>query len=890
MRRPRPGHRPVPAGARRRRASPPERFAAVLHRVRAKLDGRWPSSARPTVLACSHVAADSVDDLDLTRRAAARASATLAAEHGVTIAFEALAWGRHVNRVGQAWERRRARRPPRGRRWPSTPSTCSPAATTAPRSPASPATGSASSRSPTRPLLRHGRARVEPAPPLLPRPGHARRHRGRRGRARGRLPRPGLAGGVQRRGARGRPRRDRAGRHALAGVPRGPARRAGCPTRGAAAVTRRPPAPAAPTPRSSSSPTPTARPAAALLGRARLRPRRASTAASRSTWWRNGDAHVVAQPTPPGPRSRWHAPRGGRPAGRPPSRPGPRPCCGRRSTAPAAPARRCCPGITSPAGRARVRQRRRRARRTTGGSDFVPSGRRRRRRRRGWPASTTSGSPYRRDGSTRRSASSARVFGLVPGAGRGVHGAAGRLRSRALRPARGRPRLVLNVEDVAVAGARAGDHPGGVRAATTCWPRCGCCAARGVPLMAVPDNYYVDLDARFDLRPRTVRRAARAPACSTTGSGDGELLHVYTDVLRDRVLRRAAGAPRRVRRLRQPPTPTCGWPMQAAHGRGHPRTTYADWMRRPPRLLVLLLLPTPGRVRQRHVGVDRRPEPGEHLDHQPEHRVEPGRPDQAGVEGAGRVEENHSLDQMQRGHAVHVRPGEDVRLRHQLHRDPAPLAAQLPRDRRRRHLRHRRRRPAGRPPDPRGRPSSARRSRPGTTAAVYAEGMPRRCAADNGGPLRRQAQPLGLLRRRARPRAAATTSRPPGSGRRSGRAPAQRRHGHPGPVQRRPRLRPLATPTPGSAASCGRCSPGRTGSPAGWPSCSPPTRTSTTTRATRCSRWCCTAASRRGVVDTPLTHYSLSGLLSAVTGTRPLGEAGTAPSMAAAFELPLARG
>jgi phosphatidylinositol-3-phosphatase len=44
------------------------------------------------------------------------------------------------------------------------------------------------------------------------------------------------------------------------------------------------------------------------------------------------------------------------------------------------------------------------------------------------------------------------------------------------------------------------------------------------------------------------------------------------------------------------------------------------------------------------------------------------------------------------------------------------------------------------------------------------------------------------------------------------------------------------------------------------------------------------------VVDTPLTHYSLSGLLSAVTGTPPLGEARTAPSMAAAFELPLARG
>ena len=44
------------------------------------------------------------------------------------------------------------------------------------------------------------------------------------------------------------------------------------------------------------------------------------------------------------------------------------------------------------------------------------------------------------------------------------------------------------------------------------------------------------------------------------------------------------------------------------------------------------------------------------------------------------------------------------------------------------------------------------------------------------------------------------------------------------------------------------------------------------------------------VVDTPLTHYSLSGLLSAVTGTEPLGEARTAPSMAEAFGLPLAHG
>lgn len=42
------------------------------------------------------------------------------------------------------------------------------------------------------------------------------------------------------------------------------------------------------------------------------------------------------------------------------------------------------------------------------------------------------------------------------------------------------------------------------------------------------------------------------------------------------------------------------------------------------------------------------------------------------------------------------------------------------------------------------------------------------------------------------------------------------------------------------------------------------------------------------VVTSPLTHYSLSGLFSDVTGTSRLGEALTAPSMADAFRLPLA--
>ncbi|GAA1776860.1 sugar phosphate isomerase/epimerase and 4-hydroxyphenylpyruvate domain-containing protein [Nocardioides hankookensis] len=81
---------------------PPERFDAVLHRFRAKLAVMADLGAT-TVLCCSNVGADTVDDPDLSA-AQLHALGELAAEQGVTIAYEALAWGRHVSRVGQAWD------------------------------------------------------------------------------------------------------------------------------------------------------------------------------------------------------------------------------------------------------------------------------------------------------------------------------------------------------------------------------------------------------------------------------------------------------------------------------------------------------------------------------------------------------------------------------------------------------------------------------------------------------------------------------------------------------------------------------------------------------------------------------------------------------------------
>ena len=80
----------------------PERFERAERRVRAKLAVAATLGA-PVVLVCSNAQPDAIDDPDLSAAQLARLG-DLAAEHGVTIAFEALAWGRHVDRVGLAWD------------------------------------------------------------------------------------------------------------------------------------------------------------------------------------------------------------------------------------------------------------------------------------------------------------------------------------------------------------------------------------------------------------------------------------------------------------------------------------------------------------------------------------------------------------------------------------------------------------------------------------------------------------------------------------------------------------------------------------------------------------------------------------------------------------------
>ncbi|NUR06794.1 MAG: sugar phosphate isomerase/epimerase, partial [Nocardioidaceae bacterium] len=81
---------------------PPDRFAGVLHRVRTKI-GVMAELGATTFLACSNATPGAVDDRDLSAEQL-HAVGEVAAEHGVTVAYEALAWGRHVHRVGDAWD------------------------------------------------------------------------------------------------------------------------------------------------------------------------------------------------------------------------------------------------------------------------------------------------------------------------------------------------------------------------------------------------------------------------------------------------------------------------------------------------------------------------------------------------------------------------------------------------------------------------------------------------------------------------------------------------------------------------------------------------------------------------------------------------------------------
>ena len=82
-------------------AVPDEVFAANLRRAEAKFDVMEALGA-DTVLVCSNVSPQAIDD-DALAAAQLRELASRAGERGIRIAYEALAWGRHVRDYDHAW-------------------------------------------------------------------------------------------------------------------------------------------------------------------------------------------------------------------------------------------------------------------------------------------------------------------------------------------------------------------------------------------------------------------------------------------------------------------------------------------------------------------------------------------------------------------------------------------------------------------------------------------------------------------------------------------------------------------------------------------------------------------------------------------------------------------
>ena len=123
------------------------------------------------------------------------------------------------------------------------------------------------------------------------------------------------------------------------------------------------------------------------------------------------------------------------------------------------------------------------------------------------------------------------LFGLKPGPVSEFFDPAGRLRSRVLLPRDGGVRVVLNIV------VRAGHAPTGVNqvafACTDLLDRVEGLRDAGAPLLYFPDGYYDDLQARLGLEPGLLDRLRRLGVLYDR-DGEGELFHVYTPLVAGR--------------------------------------------------------------------------------------------------------------------------------------------------------------------------------------------------------------------------------------------------------------------------------------------------------------------------------------------------------------------
>ena len=502
------------------RACPPDRFDDVLHRFRAKLDVMSELGV-DTVLACSNAGPDAVDDLDLTAEQLHRVG-QLAAEYGVTVAYEALAWGRHVNRVGQSWEAvQRADHP---------------AVTLAVDTFHMLARGDHGAALAGIPGDRIGFLQVADAPlldmNLLEWSRHFRCFPGQ-----GTLDVTGVVAATLRAGYDGPVSLEVFSdvvREADPSVTARDAMRSLVFLEDQLAHVvpdTEPDGPRLLPPAASSTsaaflevadpagwPEVTEPARGTGIRRGGTAPQQAGELVAPGrcrTWW---STRMTAPAQPRHSASPRHPPRQ--------SRRDPRRCSIPRSARPGALGRPCCPGISSPAGlHVFVSD-------VPGASDhwqrdFDPTA--------GTDVGTWQGLDHVAlsvlpDQLNQEVAFFRTLFGLQPGAREEFMDPHGRLRSLALRAPQGDLRIVLNVTEAPDLAS----HPLGV---TQVAFRCADVAAsvkelrsRGVSFMPVPDNYYVDLAARFRLEPDRLNQL-REHQLMFDRVGQGELLHAYTDVL-----------------------------------------------------------------------------------------------------------------------------------------------------------------------------------------------------------------------------------------------------------------------------------------------------------------------------------------------------------------------
>ena len=125
------------------------------------------------------------------------------------------------------------------------------------------------------------------------------------------------------------------------------------------------------------------------------------------------------------------------------------------------------------------------------------------------------------------------LFGLTSSAVLEFTEPQGRLRSRVLRPACGDLRVVLNVTDE---GRSVQSKTGVSQLAFACddiFAAVTRLRQSGVDLLPIPENYYDDVRARFDLDPKFAGRL-RENGIMYDRSQGGEFLHVYTQMIEGR--------------------------------------------------------------------------------------------------------------------------------------------------------------------------------------------------------------------------------------------------------------------------------------------------------------------------------------------------------------------